>query len=378
MDTKGLRHFEIKAGGKGEITAVFATFNAVDADGDVTLEGAFDDGAQTVISQYAHTSWTPPLGKGLLPAGTGRIHTTSEEAILEGRFFMDTDHGRNTFRTVKALHEEGQGDWSYGYDAVGAYYGDFQGRKVRFLPKQIVHEVSPCLVGSGVNTRTLSAKSATPGQSPGRQPVNFKTAIRAHETDVVNRPWDVGSVLSAVPDTVSVSDLRSMAAWFDPTKDPETKSAYGFWHHHGPGGPANVRACVAGIAVLNGARSAGGQWSDAKQGIWEHLAGHLRDADREPPPLKSGNGSVESSLLVDEIAAALAGVGAALDSASRVVALRAAKGKSLSKVNAEYLDWLDEDLMAMHRRLRSFIDSPDDDAAREYLRYVALQRGEAS
>lgn len=196
--------------------------------------------------------------------------------------------------------------------------------------------------------------------------MTVKTAIRPHETDVVNRPWDASVVLAGLKDHASVSDLRSMAAWVDPSRDPEAKDAYKFVHHERPGGPANVRACVKGIATLN---VDGGPWSQEKQAIWEHLAGHLRDADREPPELRAAEGNTKLDLR-DEVAAALAGVSAAVDSAARVVALRAAKGKQLSKVNAEYLDWLDEDLMALHVKLRSYIDSPDDEAVREYVRFV--------
>lgn len=358
MSTKALGRVEIKDADRGIVEAVFSTFNVIDKDGDVTLPGAFQDGATVPVSAYGHTSW-----EGRLPVGYATIRQSDTEAVARSQFFMDTQHGADTFRTVKALHERGLGEWSYGYDPVDAYPGELSGRSVRFLRKQLVHEVSPVLVGAGVGTRTLSAKA---GHRTEGAPMVVKTAIRPHETDVVNRPWDTGAVLAGLKDGTSVSDLRSMAAWVNPVSDPETKDAYAFLHHDRPGGPANVRACVKGIATLN---SGAGPWSEEKQAIWDHLAGHLRDADREPPELQTGDGTIKLDLR-DEIAAALAGVSAAVHSASRVVALRAAKGKQLSKVNAEYLDWLDEDLMTLHRKLRSYIDSPDDDAVREYMRFV--------
>jgi len=56
---------------------------------------------------------------------------------------------------------------------------------------------------------------------------------------------------------------------------------------NGEPGAANVRACITGIAVLNGARG-GTTIPDAdRRGVWNHLARHLRDADVEPPELKS-------------------------------------------------------------------------------------------
>lgn len=365
MSIKTLSRVEIKDADQGLVDAIFSTFDTVDKDDDVTVKGAFEDGAQQPISAFGHQSHF-----GSLPVGVSTIRTTDTEAIAAGKFFMDTAHGRDTFATVKRLHEAGLGEWSYGYDVLDHSFGEHSGRRVRFLRKLRVLEVSPVLVGAGVGTRTLSAKA---GHREEGTAMTVKTAIRSHTTDVANRAWDANAVVSAIPDDASVSDLRSVYAWVEAGGDPEAKASYKFPHHHGPGGPANVRACLAGIAALNGGRG-GADVGDDRQGVYNHLASHLRDADREPPELRSADGNTKLDLR-DEVAAALAGVSAAVDSASRVVALRAARGKQLSKVNAEYLDWLDEDLMALHRKLRSYIDSPDDEAVREYVRYVQHSLG---
>lgn len=151
MDTKSLR-VEVKDATKGEVTAVIATYDVIDSDGDVTKSGAFADGAQVLVSAYGHQSW-----QGALPVGKGVIRTTKGEAVLDGQFFMDTAAGADTFKTVQQLGELGQ--WSYGYDATKYSFGEYEGKQVRFLEELKVHEVSPVLVGAGVNTRTLSAKS---------------------------------------------------------------------------------------------------------------------------------------------------------------------------------------------------------------------------
>ncbi|MEV0085253.1 HK97 family phage prohead protease [Saccharopolyspora sp. NPDC050642] len=154
MDTKRL-HVEVKDADEdsGEVTAVFSTFNVKDSDQDVTLPGAFENGAPALISAYGHTSWS-----GLLPVGKGTITSTKTEAVFTGQFFMDTTHGADTFRTVK--HTGELQEWSYGYDPVEFTYGDHDGERVRFLKRLKVHEVSPVMLGAGVGTRTLAAKSA--------------------------------------------------------------------------------------------------------------------------------------------------------------------------------------------------------------------------
>lgn len=152
MDTKSLRGFEVKDADKGEVTAVFSTYDVVDSDGDVTKAGAFTDGEQVLISAYGHKSWD-----GLLPVGRGAIRAGKGEGVLDGRFFLNTEAGRDTFTTVRELGDLGQ--WSYGYDVTKESFGEFEGKRVRFLEGLKVHEVSPVLLGAGVNTRTLSAKS---------------------------------------------------------------------------------------------------------------------------------------------------------------------------------------------------------------------------
>lgn len=156
---KSLRNVEIKDAAKGHVTAVFATLDVVDKDGDVTVKGAFEDGAKAVISPFGHKIWegSPPVGKGV-------IREVGNEAVFEGQFFMNTTHGRDAFETVKALTEEdGPGtEWSYGFDVEdsepaqkGSSYGDKHRRTLKRLK---VHEVSPVLIGAGVGTRVTGIK----------------------------------------------------------------------------------------------------------------------------------------------------------------------------------------------------------------------------
>lgn len=153
MNTKSLTGMTVKDADQGLVTAVFATLGVKDSDGDVTNPGAFEDGAEVVISAYGHTSWD-----GLLPVGKGIIREAGDTAVLDGQFFMDTTAGKETFAVVKALGA--QGEWSYGYLPVKYSFGDHDGERVRFLEALKVFEVSPVLLGAGVGTRTLSAKSA--------------------------------------------------------------------------------------------------------------------------------------------------------------------------------------------------------------------------
>lgn len=137
----------------GEFRAVFSTLNVIDLDGDVTLPGAFKDGEAVRISFWGHR-WQD------LPVGKGQIHADDSEAWVDGAFFLDTEAGRETYQTVKNLGE--LQEWSYGYDVLEESFGKFEDQDVRFLNRLKVIEVSPVMLGAGVNTRTQAIKTSPP------------------------------------------------------------------------------------------------------------------------------------------------------------------------------------------------------------------------
>ncbi|MBC7193874.1 MAG: HK97 family phage prohead protease [Marinobacter sp.] len=133
-------------------------------------------------------------------------------------------------------------------------------------------------------------------------------AIPSHRTPTSDASWDGPANEARLKTDQDYSYYRRAYAWRDPDGDETKKSSYKFIHHEVDGdgnpGPANVRACITGIAVLNGARG-GTTIPDAdRQGVYNHLAAHLRDADVEPPELKSRS----SSAKIEHRAFPLAGV----------------------------------------------------------------------
>lgn len=152
MDKKSLARFEVKDETKGEVEAVFATLNVKDHDDDVTKPGAFENGAEVVISAYNHKSW-----EGALPVGKGVIQEVGNEVVMKGRFFLNTTAGRDTFEVVKELGS--RQEWSYGFNVLESEPGEHEGKSVRVLKRMAVHEVSPVLRGAGVGTTTRYAKS---------------------------------------------------------------------------------------------------------------------------------------------------------------------------------------------------------------------------
>jgi hypothetical protein len=402
MQTKAfaVRGVEIKDASRGEIKAVFATLNVVDRDGDVTVKSAFRDGAPVRISAYNHGSW-----EGALPVGKGVIRVTDNEAILEGQFFMKTTHGRDTFETVKEMAE--LQEFSYGFHVTDSEPGELEGKSVRIIKGVDVAEVSPVLLGAGIGTRTLGLKNAevnaakiANGRLSAAVRLNatnekdgslvdeksavvpaIRRAIPPHETGTVTREWNATATTKAISDEARPSELRTVYAWVDPDGDPEVKSSYRFPHHHGVGGPANLRACLQGIATLNGAAGDLGIPEEDREAVYKHLSAHLLDADREPPELRTAEASKGRKRFADEAIEVMAAVSNFIDRAAEVVALRSAKGRGVSPATADLLSWLEGDLV----RLKSLLETPveadqlpqpsDDEIASTLMAAVARVNG---
>lgn len=219
---KALRNVEIKDAAKGHVTAVFATLGVVDKDGDVTVKGAFSEGAKVAISHYNHKSWD-----GALPVGKGTIHEVGNEVVLDGQFFLNTTHGRDAFETIKALSEDGPGtEWSYGFDVEDS---EVPTQKMadnhrRTLKRMKVHEVSPVMVGAGVGTRVTGVKNDKTFAQQLQEVVASVKAVSERAADVMAMRAEKGKGLGEE----SLTALTELKDELDALlKSAETKSEDG-------------------------------------------------------------------------------------------------------------------------------------------------------
>ena len=109
---------------------------------------------------------------------------------------------------------------------------------------------------------------------------------RVHHTPTSRKEWDSAVAERRLPDETRA--FRREFAFVD-ADNLDSKTAAKFPHHdvdaNGRVGPANVRACINGIGILNGGRGGADVSETARRGIYRHLAVHLRDAGEEPPKL---------------------------------------------------------------------------------------------
>jgi HK97 family phage prohead protease len=118
-------------------------------------------------------------------------------------------------------------------------------------------------------------------------------AIKSHHTAISEGAWDGPGNKANLKNGDTETYYRQAFAWQDPDKDATLKGSYKFIHHEvdadGSIHAANVKGCQSGIGVLNGAMG-GANIPDAdRQGVWNHLALHLRDAKVTPAELASAS-----------------------------------------------------------------------------------------
>lgn len=154
--TKTLGALEIKSEETGEVEAIVATLGVVDRDSEVITEGAIKDGAKVKLSSYGHDAIF-----GDMPAGKGVLLIDGSKVVFKGRYFLNTQRGLESFRTIKEMGREQE--WSFGFRIIGSEVPDegWQEKGARrILTKLDAFEVSPVIVGAGIGTRTVDVKSA--------------------------------------------------------------------------------------------------------------------------------------------------------------------------------------------------------------------------
>ena len=150
---------ELKGEKEGSFVARIATLNVRDKDNDITRDGAFENGKEVLVSAYMHGSWA-----GKLPVGKGTIKVVGDNVLADpAEFNLRTSEGRDTYESVKfAPHLQ---EWSYGFYDLDSEDGVGDEEGARILKQVDVKEISPVLIGAGVNTGILSIKNKSGGMS---------------------------------------------------------------------------------------------------------------------------------------------------------------------------------------------------------------------
>ena len=115
---------------------------------------------------------------------------------------------------------------------------------------------------------TTELKSVIPYKDLGKEPEDYI--------------WDATAEVKAA----TVEDLKLMAAWYD-KENPDVKASYKLPHHTAKGHKSVWRGVSAAMGALLGARGGVNVPDSDRKGIYNHLAKHYKEFDKEAPDFKS-------------------------------------------------------------------------------------------
>jgi hypothetical protein len=127
-------------------------------------------------------------------------------------------------------------------------------------------------------------------------PSTMVAAAAPHETETTDEAWDIAAVLAKQTNRITAADAQTMYAWVQ-GEGHVTKAQCRLPHHVGIGGAANIGACSAAIAMLNGARGGVDIPLSDRQAVYNHLAAHIVDAGLAAPPLVDVGEATEKAAL---------------------------------------------------------------------------------
>ena len=284
--TSEISELKVEDMDKGIVSAYVNTMGIEDADGDIIEPNAFDNSIEKLqkspISVLHSHDPSQVIGK-VIDARVVEMDDGTSKLWNLMKFNLATQAGRDAFSNIKGQYIK---EYSVGFNIPDkAMEFVREGAKtIRKILEVDWIEVSSVVKGASPMTGTLSAKQL-------ELDIDAKRVIPYKATPTTDMAWNGPKTVASIPDDLAPAKMRAMFAYVDADADPDAKGSYKFPHHMWDGkvGDANIRACVSGIAALNGARG-GTNIPDAdRKGVYNHLAKHLNSADIEPPPLKSAD-----------------------------------------------------------------------------------------
>jgi HK97 family phage prohead protease len=239
-------------------------FRSIIEDGTLAKRQFFLDHANAHITGY--------IDSRLKLGYSDNFRETDQGLVFTGHYNLDTQVGSEAFSNLRFDPDGTEFSFAWPADETIEDGEDGFQHVTKFTD---VREVSQ--VGEGAQAATGA--------------LALRAAIASHSTGTDDGSWDGPAAKANLSNDAGASTLRRAFAWVDPEGDAETKAAYKFIHHNvdadGNVGAANVTGCRTGIGVLNGGRGGTTIPADDKQGVYNHLAKHIRDAGDEPPELRS-------------------------------------------------------------------------------------------
>jgi hypothetical protein len=184
----------------------------------------------------------------------------------------------------KERQEMGLGRW-------GVWYEEAEKLETSWVPIPSNRDAVREALGKGIITRP-EVRLLFPAHSegllsrkswPGAE-LELKGAIpyQRHPLADEEAEWDGPAEVAAA----EVEDLKVMCAWYD-AENPDIKQSYKLPHHRASDHYTVWRGVAAAMAALMGSRGGVDIPQDDRRAVYNHLARHYKDFEKEPPEFDS-------------------------------------------------------------------------------------------
>jgi HK97 family phage prohead protease len=277
------------------ITGIVSVFGVKDSYNDIIKKGAFKKTIKENISRVKHLwqhDWRePPVaaikrlweeGKSKLPKIVKEKFPEATGGLFVTREYLKTPRGDEILAGIKS-EPPAINEMSIGYDPIAVKFVDDKdsGFKTRILEEVRLWDASD--VNWGANAATVAEKCIAFKQTPCAD---------------ISKPWH-NEAEKALAD---ISDLKLMSTWFN----EEAESFDIDWdvallHHECKDDyPVNfegVKTCMLNLLFPETCKTYS---SSEKEKIYDHLAKHYEQFDKEPPDFKVIELAYQANQLIDD------------------------------------------------------------------------------
>lgn len=273
---------------EGHFTGYASVFELEDLDGDIIKPGAFK-------KTLAEKKRFPFLWQHMVQEPIGWVEMEEDEKglkITNGKLILDVQRAAE----ARALMKEGAiNGLSIGFEYVK--WENIDGGNGKIVTEIKLWEVSavtfpaqPAAMIETVKTLDISKLSTdddigdVEGKDMNQDNLDLKSVIPYHDYGNADEDaeWDAGKEVREA----DVETLKKICAWYD-SENPDIKTSYKLPHHRAADLKAVWRGVAAAMAALLGARGGVDIPEADRKGVYNHLAKHYKDFEKEPPEFSS-------------------------------------------------------------------------------------------
>jgi HK97 family phage prohead protease len=274
------------------VTGIVSVFGVKDSYNDIIKKGAFVKTIKENLGRIKHLwqhNWSaPPIAtvKALYEGGKSKLPKSVRDAFPDAtgglfitREYLPTPRGDEILAGIKS-DPPAINEMSIGYDAVEVKYEkDDDGNVTRILKQVRLWDSSD--VNWGANAATVAQKTVIPFKQTPKAPID--------------NLWDE----MTEKESAAVENLKFMCAFDCKLPDEDDKRGYALIHHHNDDQFAvNLAGVKEAMSQLIEMSTGTFLPDDCRKGVYDHLAGHYKQFDLEPPDFNVIDLAYQAKLLI--------------------------------------------------------------------------------